>query len=207
MMVCLYFGGIIIGCLTAFLSRLTVFHGEAVPFVMELPNYRLPALKNVLHLMWEKAADFFNRAFTIIFIGTIIIWFLQNFDFAFNMTANSSDSILSGISGLIAPIFKPLGFGDWRITTALISGILSKESVVSTLSVLYHSTSDMLTIFSPLACAALLVFCLLYTPCLATLASIKRECGIKWMCTMMILQCVLAWIAAYAVYTLGGWFL
>ncbi|MCD7817607.1 MAG: ferrous iron transport protein B, partial [Lachnospiraceae bacterium] len=179
-MVGLYFGGIVVGILATLLMRGVLFRGEAVPFVMELPNYRMPGAKNVAQLLWDKAKDFLQRAFTVIFLATILIWFLQTFDPHLQMVSDSQDSILAVISGVIAPIFRPLGFGDWRISTALITGFMAKESVVSTLSVLFGSTDALLTAISPLAAAGLLVFCLLYTPCVAAIASIRRELGGKW---------------------------
>jgi len=198
-MVGLYFLGIIIGLLTALVMKRTLFRGEAVPFVMELPNYRLPGFKNVSQLLWEKAKDFLQRAFSVIFLATIIIWFLQNFDMRMSVVADSKDSILAGIAGLITPIFRPLGFGDWRISTALITGFLAKESVVSTLKVLMGSESVLQTVLQPSGAAALLVFCLLYTPCVAAVASVKRELGKKWAMIMMAGQCGIAWIAGFFV--------
>ncbi len=203
-MLALYFTGIFVGIITALVSKNTVFKGEAVPFVMELPNYRLPGVKNVSQLLWEKAKDFLQKAFTIIFLATILTWFLQTFDLQLNVVADSKDSILATIAGLIAPVFKPLGFGDWRISTALISGFIAKESVVSTLTILFGSTQGLLQVLSPLAAASLLVFCLLYTPCIAAISSVRRELGTKWSVGMVILQCVIAWICAFAVYAVGG---
>ena len=188
-MTALYFGGILMGLLMALLLRGTMFRGEAVPFVMELPNYRLPGAKNVCQLLWDKAKDFLQRAFTVIFLATLIIWFLQTFDLRFAIVSDSSQSILEMIAGVIAPVFRPMGFGDWRISTALISGFMAKESVVSTLTVLFGSTSDILACLTPLAAASLLVFCLLYTPCVAAIASIKRELGGKWAVFVVIAQC------------------
>lgn len=206
-MVCLYFIGIIVGILTALVSKKSVFKGEAVPFVMELPNYRLPGMKNVLQLLWEKAKDFLQRAFTIIFVATIAIWFLQSFDLQLNMTADPQTSILATIAGVIAPIFKPLGFGDWRITTALISGFMAKESVVSTLSVLFGDTVSLLATITPLAALSLLVFCLLYTPCVAAVAAIKKELGGKWAFIVVMFQCLIAWGCAMIVKLIGSLFL
>ena len=180
--------------------------GEAVPFVMELPNYRMPGAKNVGHLLWDKAKDFLQRAFTVIFIATIVIWFLQTFDSHLNIVTDSKDSMLAMAASVIAPVFKPMGFGDWRISTALITGFMAKESVVSTLSVLFGSTETLLAVITPLAAMSLLVFCLLYTPCVAAVAAIKRELGAKWAVGVVIGQCVIAWIAAYAVYLVGGLF-
>ncbi|MBP5282048.1 MAG: ferrous iron transport protein B [Lachnospiraceae bacterium] len=198
-MVGLYFLGIIVGVLTALIFKNTLFRGEAVPFVMELPNYRLPGFKNVTQLLWEKAKDFLQRAFTVIFLATIIIWFLQTFDVTLSVVNDSKDSILAMLAGLIAPIFKPLGFGDWRISTALISGFMAKESVVSTLNVLYGSAQALHESLSAAAAGALLVFCLLYTPCVAAVASVRRELGKKWALFMVLWQCGIAWICALAV--------
>lgn len=205
-MILLYFGGIVMGILTALLLRRTMFSGEAVPFVMELPNYRMPGAKNVGHLLWDKAKDFLQRAFTVIFLATLAIWFLQTFDMHLNIVTDSKDSILAMLAGAIAPVFKPMGFGDWRISTALITGFMAKESVVSTLSVLFGSTEALLAAVTPLAAASLLVFCLLYTPCVAAIAAIKRELGGKWAVGVVIGQCVIAWVAALAVYLIGGIF-
>lgn len=202
-MIILYFTGIFVGIITAMILKQTKFKGEAVPFVMELPNYRMPGLKNVMQLLWEKAKDFLERAFTVIFLATIIIWFLQTFSLHLSVVTDSKDSILAVIAGLIAPIFKPLGFGDWRISTALMTGFIAKESVVSTLSVLFKSTEGLFEILTPAAAAALLVFCLLYTPCVAAIASIKRELGAKWAGVIMLMQCVIAWICAFLVYSLA----
>ena len=202
-MVALYFIGIFVGILIAFLFKSTVFRGKAVPFVMELPNYRMPGLKNVTQLLWEKAKDFLQRAFTIIFIASIVIWFLQSFDTSLSLIDDSATSILAVIAGLIAPVFAPLGFGDWRFSTALISGFLAKESVVSTLNVLVGNSDAVRASLSPLAAFSLLVFCLLYTPCVAAVASVKRELGAKWAAIMVIFQCAVAWIAAYAVQLIG----
>ena len=205
-MILLYFGGIVMGILTALLLRRTMFSGEAVPFVMELPNYRMPGAKNVGHLLWDKAKDFLQRAFTVIFLATLAIWFLQTFDMHLNIVTDSKDSILAMLAGAIAPVFKPMGFGDWRISTALITGFMAKESVVSTLSVLFGSTEALLAAITPLAAASLLVFCLLYTPCVAAIAAIKRELGGKWAVGVVVGQCVIAWAAALAVYLIGGIF-
>ena len=202
-MVALYFGGILMGILMAFLLRGTMFKGEAVPFVMELPNYRMPGAKNVGQLLWEKAKDFLQRAFTVIFFATIIIWFLQTFNIHMNVVADSRDSILAVVAGIIAPVFLPLGFGNWKISTALITGFMAKESVVSTLSVLFGSTAELTGAISPAAAAGLLVFCLLYTPCVAAIASIKRELGAKWAVYVVIGQCAVAWIAAFVVHMIG----
>lgn len=203
-MILLYFGGILMGILSAFVMKGTMFQGEPVPFVMELPNYRMPGAKNVLQLLWDKAKDFLQRAFTIIFLATIVIWFLQTFDIHFNMVKDSGDSLLAGIAGVIAPLFAPLGFGDWRVSTALITGFIAKESVVSTLSVLLPSREMLFVILNPVSAAALLTFCLLYTPCVAAVASIKRELGGKWALAVVGLQCALAWAAAFVVHGIGG---
>ena len=202
-MVALYFGGILMGILMALLLRGTMFRGEAVPFVMELPNYRMPGAKNVGQLLWAKARDFLQRAFTVIFLATIVIWFLQTFGTHLNLVADSKDSILAVISGRIAPVFAPLGFDDWRISTALITGFMAKESVVSTLSVLFGSTEALLGVITPAAAASLLVFCLLYTPCVAAIASIRRELGGKWAAGVVIGQCVVAWLAAGVVHIIA----
>ena len=199
-MVGLYVVGILTGILVALIIRKTLFKGEAVPFVMELPNYRMPALKNVLQLLWEKAKDFLQRAFTVIFVATIVIWFLQSFDLHFNLTADSQNSILAVVAGFIAPVFAPLGFGDWRISTALISGFMAKESVVSTLSVLTGSMDVIHKILTPASALSLLIFCLLYTPCVAAISSVKRELGSKWALVVVVGQCVVAWIMAALVY-------
>ena len=199
-MVALYFGGIAVGILVAMIAKNSIFKGDAVPFVMELPNYRMPGAKNVLQLLWDKAKDFLQRAFTVIFLATIIVWFLTTFSPHLNMVTESKDSILAGIAGVIAPVFAPLGFGDWRISTALITGFIAKESVVSTLSILFGSTAALTSLISTKAAAALLVFCLLYTPCVAAIASIRRELGQKWAIGVVILQCAIAWICAFLVY-------
>ncbi len=202
-MICLYFAGIIVGIVTALISKGIFFKGEAVPFVMELPNYRMPGVKNVARLLWDKAKDFLQRAFTVIFIATIVIWFLETFDFCLNLVTDSSTSILASVAGLIAPVFRPLGFGDWRISTSLIAGFMAKESVVSTLSVLFGSTENLFGAITPLAAASLLVFCLMYTPCVAAVASIKRELGVKWAAGVVIGQCAVAWVCAFAVRMIG----
>ena len=206
-MVILYFTGILVGILMALLMRGTMFKGEAVPFVMELPNYRMPGAKNVAQLLWEKAKDFLQRAFTVIFVATIIIWFLQTFDLRFNIVSDSKDSILAVVAGWIAPIFAPLGFGDWRVSTALITGFMAKESVVSTLTVLFGSSTALTTLLTPLSAVSLLVFCLLYTPCVAAIASVKRELGGKWAAGVVIGQCVIAWLMAGLVYGMGSLFI
>ena len=202
-MIILYFTGILVGILFAFLARGVAFRGEPVPFVMELPNYRLPGAKNVGQLLWEKAKDFLERAFTVIFVATIVIWCLQTFDTRLNVVSDSQNSLLAMLAGVIAPVFAPLGFGDWRISTALITGFMAKESVVATLTVLTDGIS-ITSLLTPLAAAALLVFCLLYTPCVAAITSIKRELGGKWAALVVVLQCVIAWLCAFAVHIVGG---
>ena len=197
----LYVLGILVGILIAFLYKGVLFKGEAVPFVMELPNYRMPSAKSVGQLLWEKAKDFLQRAFSVILIATIVIWFLQSFDFRLNMVASSEDSILAAIAGVIAPIFKPIGLGDWKICVALVSGFMAKEGVVSTLEVLYGG--DVTAFMSSVSAASLLVFSLLYAPCVAAVAAIKRELGRKWAWGVVVWQCVVAWIAALAVYWIG----
>lgn len=200
----LYLFGILVGILVAFLYKGTLFKGEPVPFVMELPNYRLPSPKNVGQLLWEKAKDFLQKAFSVILIATIVVWLLQSFDIHFNMVEDSGESILAGISGLLVPLFKPLGLGDWRICTSLISGFMAKESVVSTLEVLFGAGIG--TVLSPVAAAALLTFSLLYTPCVAAIAAIKRELGMKWAVGVVIWQCAIAWAAALIVKLVVGIF-
>ncbi|MCQ2549070.1 MAG: ferrous iron transport protein B [Lachnospiraceae bacterium] len=206
-MTLLYFIGILVGIITALISKNTVFKGEAVPFVMELPNYRLPGVKNVAQLLWEKAKDFLQKAFTVIFLATIVIWFLQSFDTTLNLVTEGEHSILALVAGFIAPMFQPLGFGDWRISTALITGFMAKESVVSTLMILFGTTEQLLTLLQPLAAASLLVFCLLYTPCVAAIAAVKRELGMKWALGMVLMQCAIAWIVSFLVYAVGSLFL
>lgn len=206
-MVGLYFFGILMGILAALIMNSTMFRGEPVPFVMELPNYRMPGAKNVGQLLWDKAKDFLQRAFTIIFVATILIWFTQSFDIRLNMVTDSKDSILAAAAGVLAPLFAPMGFGDWRISTALISGFMAKESVVSTLSVLFGSTEALLEILTPASALALLIFCLLYTPCVAAVASIKRELGLKWAVYVGLGQCVIAWVMAFLVYMVAVAFL
>lgn len=198
-MIGLYILGILMAILIALVMRKTFFKGEAVPFVMELPNYRLPAIKNVSQLLWEKAKDFLQRAFTVIFVATIIIWFLQTFDIHLNIVTDSKESILAMLAGWISPLFIPLGFGDWRISTSLITGFMAKESVVSTLSILYGSTASLVASLSQASALSLLVFCLLYTPCVAAIASIKRELGSLWAINIALSQCVIAWIVAFIV--------
>ena len=202
-MIGLYLTGIIVGIIMALIMKETTFKGEAVPFVMELPNYRMPGIKNVSHLLWDKAKDFLQRAFTVIFIATIVIWFFQNFDTHLNMVDDASRSMLAKISGIIAPIFTPLGFGDFRISTALITGFMAKESVVATISVLFGTTANLVNIITPLSALSLLVFSLLYTPCVAAIAAVKRELGGRWAVTVVVLQCVIAWIMAFLVKIIG----
>lgn len=201
-MIFLYVFGILTGIIFAFILKGSLFKGEPVPFVMELPNYRMPGAKNVCQLLWEKAKDFLQRAFTVIFVATIVIWFLQTFDLRFNIVTESKDSILAILAGYIAPIFNPLGFGDWRISTALISGFMAKESVVSTLSILYGSTQSLLMSLTTPAALSLLIFCLLYTPCIAAIAAIKRELNGKWALIVVFGQCLIAWLASFVVYHL-----
>ena len=201
-MIFLYVFGILTGIIFALILKGSLFKGEPVPFVMELPNYRMPGVKNVCQLLWEKAKDFLQRAFTVIFVATIVIWFLQTFDLRFNIVTESKDSILAILAGYIAPIFNPLGFGDWRISTALISGFMAKESVVSTLSILYGSTQSLLMSLTTPAALSLLIFCLLYTPCIAAIAAIKRELNGKWALIVVFGQCLIAWLASFVVYHL-----
>ena len=194
----LYFTGIIVAILYALILDRTKFKGEPVPFVMELPNYRLPSTKSVLRLMWDKAKDFITKAFTIIFLASLIIWFLQTFDLHFNIVDDAGDSILAMLGGVIAPIFAPLGFGDWRASTALITGFTAKESVVSTLTVLLGGGA-LSTMFTAKSAIVFLVFTLLYTPCVAAVSSVKRELGGKWAVVVVLLQCMIAWIVAFVV--------
>ena len=198
----LYLLGILVGIGAAFLYKDTLFRGEPIPFVMELPNYRLPSVKNVAQLLWEKAKDFLQRAFSVILIATVVVWFLQSFDLQLNMVTDSADSILARISGILVPLFAPLGLGDWRICTALISGFMAKESVVSTLEVLFGGTIG--SIFSPLSAGSLLVFSLLYTPCVAAVASVRRELGGKWAAGLALWQCLIAWVVAFVFHGIGA---
>ena len=198
----LYLLGILVGILVAFLYNGTLFKGDPVPFVMELPNYRLPGAKNVTQLLWEKAKDFLQRAFSVILLATMVVWFLQSFDLHLNLVKDSSDSILALVAGCLAPVFKPLGLGDWRICTALISGFMAKESVVSTLEVLF--AGSITSALTPLAAASLLAFSLLYTPCVAAIASVKRELGGRWAAFVVLWQCTIAWIVAWVVHLIGG---
>ena len=200
-MTALYFLGIAVGILVAFIFKKTLFKGEAVPFVMELPNYRLPGIKNVAQLLWEKAKDFLQRAFTVILIATMVVWFLQSFNWHFNMVSDSSESMLASVAGFIAPVFAPLGLGDWRVVTSFISGFMAKESVVSTLEILFGSSVS--TAFTTLSAVSLLVFSLLYTPCVAAISSIRRELGHKWAVLVVVWQCAIAWIAAFLVRMIG----
>ncbi len=199
----LYFLGIAVGILVAIVMKGSMFRGEPVPFVMELPNYRLPGWKNVSRLLWEKAKDFLQRAFTVIFLATIVIWGLQTFDLQWNLAKEPKDSILAVLAGGLAPLFAPLGFGDWRVVTALITGFMAKESVVSTLSVLLPAQASVSSILTPLGAASLLVFCLLYSPCVAAIAAIRRELGGKWALTVVLLQCIIAWVVAGVVRVVG----
>ncbi len=201
----LYILGIIVGILVALVFKNTIFKGEAVPFVMELPNYRMPGIKNVTQLLWEKAKDFISKAFTVIMISTIIVWFLQSFDFKLNLVDDSSQSIMAKLAGIIAPLFKPIGLGDWRIVTSFISGFMAKESVVSTMEILFGA--GITAALTKQAAASMLVFSLLYTPCVATIAAIKRELGSKWAVTVAFFQCFLAWICAFLVYLIYGLFI
>ena len=198
----LYLLGIVMGILAARLYKKTLFKGEAVPFVMELPNYRMPSARNVLQLLWEKARDFLQRAFSVILIATIVVWFLKSFDFRFNLVANSYNSILAELAGLLVPLFKPVGLGDWRIVTSLICGFMAKESVVSVMELLF--SGGVQNAITSLMAASLLVFSLLYTPCVAAIASIKRELGGKWALYVVLWQCAVAWVAALVVRLIGS---
>ena len=199
----LYLLGIVTGVLVALLYKKTLFRGEAVPFVMELPNYRLPSARNVLQLLWEKAKDFLQRAFSVILIATIVVWFLKSFDFGFNLVTDSHESILAAVAGVLVPLFRPVGLGDWRIVTSLISGFMAKESVVSVMELLFTAPGGVGAMLTPLTAAALLVFSLLYTPCVAAIASVKRELGGRWAAYVVLWQCAVAWIAALAVHLIG----
>jgi len=202
-MVSLYVGGIVIGILAALLYKRFLFRGEAVPFVMELPNYRIPSLKSVGLLLWQKAKDFIQKAFTVILLASIVIWLLKSFDFHFNFVADAQDSILAAVCGLIAPIFRPMGLGDWRIVTSLVSGVMAKESVVSVMEVLFKAEGGAAAVITPLAAIAMLAFCLLYTPCVAAISAIRRELGRKWAAGIAVWQCALAWLVAWLVYLVG----
>ncbi|MDY4754271.1 MAG: ferrous iron transport protein B [Candidatus Faecousia sp.] len=209
-MILLYFGGMAVGIVMALILKSTLFKGNPVPFVMELPNYRLPSPKSVLLLMWEKAEDFLTRAFTVIFLATVIIWFLQSFDLRLNVVTDSTQSILAWLGQLVSPLFAPLGFGDWRMVTALVSGFTAKEAVVSTFGVILGVSAEQLqmalhSLFTPQSAASFLTFCLLYTPCVAAVATIRRELGSKWKTVVVVIsQCIVAWIAAFLVYQIGG---
>lgn len=203
-MISMYFIGILMAILIALIGKNTVFKGEAVPFVMELPNYRMPGAKSVLQLMWDKAKDFLQRAFSVIFIGTIVVWFLQNFNFSMNMVSDPQSSMLAALAGFLAPLFIPLGFGNWQMVTALISGFLAKESVVSMMAVVYGGTAAVRSAITPLAAFTFMVFCLLYTPCIAAVATIRKEQGRGAAILMVIFQCVVAWIVAWAVHLIGS---
>ena len=202
-MIGIYVTGILIGILVALIYKKFFFSGEAVPFVMELPNYRMPTPRNTLHLLWDKAKDFIERAFSVILIATIVVWFLQSFDFHFNIVTDQHESMLASLAGLLVPLFGPLGLGDWRIVTSLIGGFMAKESVVSILGVLFTAEGGVAAAISPLAAASLLVFSLLYTPCVAAIASVQRELGRKWAAYVVISQCVIAWICAFLVRLAG----
>lgn len=199
----LYFGGIVVGILCAFLFKKTLFKGEAVPFVMELAPYRMPAWRNVGHLLWDKTKDYVQNAFTVIFLASLVVWFLQTFNFNMNVVADAQDSMLASIAGVLTPIFAPLGLGDWRITTALVTGLIAKESVVSSLSILYSGVA-LSSVINPLNAIAMLVFCLLYTPCVAAITAIKRELGTRWMFGIVIWQCFVAWVCAGLVVLVGS---
>ncbi|MBR0463122.1 MAG: ferrous iron transport protein B, partial [Clostridia bacterium] len=202
-MIGLYVLGIVMGIVVALLYKKTMFKGEAVPFVMELPNYRIPSARNVMQLLWEKSKDFLRRAFSVILIATIVVWFLKSFDFRLNLVDNSQDSILAMLAGFIAPVFRPLGLGDWRIVTSLISGFMAKESVVSVLEVLFGTEGGVAAVIGPLSAACLLVFSLLYTPCVAAIASVRRELGHKWAVYVVVWQCAVGWVIALIVRLIG----
>jgi ferrous iron transport protein B len=199
----LYFLGIFVGIIVALVFKKTLFKGEAVPFVMELPNYRLPQMKNVMQLLWDKTKDFLHRAFSVILIATIVVWFLKSFDFHINMVASSHDSILAAIGNLLVPLMRPIGLGDWRLITSLFSGFLAKESVVSMMGILFASEGGVGAAISPLVGAGMLVFSLLYTPCVAAVASVRRELGRGWAVSLVAWQCVVAWICALLVHLIG----
>ena len=202
----LYILGIIIGVLVALLFKNTLFKGEAVPFVMELPNYRVPSPRSTLQLLWEKSKDFLQRAFSVILIASIVVWFLSNFDFRLNAITDSHNSILAAVSGLLVPLFRPLGLGDWRVITSLISGFMAKESVVSIMEVVFKSEEAIRTVLTPVAAASMLVYSLLYTPCVAAIAAIKRELGGRWAFYVVLWQCFIAWIMAFIVRLIGSLF-
>jgi ferrous iron transport protein B len=195
--------GILSGIGIAFLYKKVLFKGEAVPFIMELPNYRMPSARNTLQLLWEKSKDFLQRAFSVIRIATIVVWFLQSFDFRFNIVTDSHESILAAVSGIFVPIFAPLGLGDWRIITSLISGFMAKESVVSVLEVLFGAEGGVNAVMTNLTALSILVFSLLYTPCVAAIAAVKRELGYKWAVFVVFWQCAVAWIAALLIRIIG----
>jgi ferrous iron transport protein B len=199
----LYLLGIIMGILVAFIYKKFLFKGEAVPFVMELPNYRLPSFKSTIQLMWEKAKDFLQKAFSVILIATIIVWFLQSFDYRFNLVTDSANSMMAFIANGLAPLFSPIGLGDWRICTSLISGFMAKESVVSTLEILYSNQGGITAVMTPVAAGAMLIFSLLYTPCVASVSSIKRELGTRWAVAVVIWQCLIAWLVAFLYYVVA----
>ena len=202
----LYILGIIVGVLVALLFKNTLFKGEAVPFVMELPNYRVPSPRSTLQLLWEKSKDFLQRAFSVILIASIVVWFLSNFDFRLNAVTDSHNSILAAVSGLLVPLFRPLGLGDWRVITSLISGFMAKESVVSIMEVVFKSEEAIRTVLTPVAAASMLVYSLLYTPCVAAIAAIKRELGGRWALYVVLWQCFIAWIMAFIVRLIGSVF-
>ena len=204
-MVSLYLLGVAIAALVALVFRRTLFQGEPVPFIMELPNYRLPSAKTTLLLAWDKARDFIQRAFTIIFAASIVIWFLQTFDWQLNVVADQADSLLAALGGVIAPVLEPLGFGDWRASTALVTGLMAKESVISTLAVLLgtDSAAALTSLFTPLTAYAFLVFTLLYPPCVAAIGAVRNELGTRWAVAVFALQCAVAWVAAFAVRMVG----
>ena len=201
----LYVLGVLVAILMALLFKRTLFRGEAVPFVMELPNYRLPSAGNVLRLMWEKAWDFITRAFSVILVATVIVWFLQSFDTHLNLVEDSSDSIMAILAGWLVPLFDPIGLGDWRIVTSLISGFMAKESVVATMQMLFGKS--IATSISALAAASMLVFSLLYTPCVAAVASVRREMGTRWAISVVLWQCTVAWVFALGTKLICGAFL
>ena len=209
-MIALYFGGMVVGVLVALILKNTAFRGNPVPFMMELPNYRFPSFRSVALLMWERALDFLQRAFTVIFVATVLIWFLQTFDLRLNVVEDSGQSILASLGRLVAPVFAPLGFGDWRMVTALVSGFTAKEAVVSTFGVILGVSTEQLELalhqlFTPVSACSFLTFCLLYTPCMAAVATIRRELNSTAKTLLVILmQCVVAWLAAFLVYQVGG---
>ena len=203
-MIALYLGGILMAIVVALVAKTFFFRGEAVPFVMELPNYRMPGVKSVAMLLWDKAKDFLQRAFTVIFLASLVVWFLQTFDLGFNMVEDSHNSILASLAGLIAPIFTLHGFGEWRVVTALITGFIAKESVVSTLTILFGGAAGITAVMAGATAASLLVFCLLYTPCVAAVASIRRELGGKWAALIVLEQCAVAWVVSLIVAGIGA---